>query len=196
MLNKCRFEMPVGLNISILYNTMLRGKYTYGNPEVRWSTSGSKLVIGNFCSIADNIKIYLGGNHRTDWVTTFPFGHIHTNVFNTFNGNGHPSTKGDVIIGNDVWIGGNVTIMSGVTIGDGVVIANNSHVVKNAEPYSLIGGNPAKLIKLRFTPEQINKLLQIQWWNWDDSKINENIPLLCNTDIDKFINSVIPHNEC
>ena len=64
----------------------------------------------------------------------------------------------DVIIGNDVWIGSNVTIMSGVTIGDGVVIANNSHVVKNVEPYSLVGGNPAKLIKYRFSQEQIKNL--------------------------------------
>ena len=79
--------------------------------------------------------------------------------------------------------------MSGVTIGDGAVIANNSHVVKNVEPYSLIGGNPAELIKFRFTKEQIDKLLQIKWWFWDDDKINKHIHLLCNNDIDKFITS-------
>ena len=89
----------------------------------------------------------------------------------------------------DVWIGSNVTIMSGVTIGDCVVIANNSHVVKNVEPYSLIGGNPSKLIKKRFTEEQIDKLLEIKWWNWDDSKIIKFTPLLCNQDIDNFIKS-------
>ena len=131
------------------------GKYTYGTPNIVWANNNAKLVVGNFCSIASNVTIYLGGNHRTDWVTTYPFGHIHQNKFNVFNGIGHPSTKGDVIIGNDVWIGSNVTIMSGVTIGDGVVIANNSHIVKNVESYSLTGGNPAKLIKYRFTPEQI-----------------------------------------
>ena len=81
--------------------------------------------------------------------------------------------------------------MSGVTIGDGVVIANNSHVVKNVESYSLIGGNPAKLIKKRFTKEQIDKLLEIKWWNWDDNKINKFTPLLCNQDIDNFINSAV-----
>jgi virginiamycin A acetyltransferase len=80
-----------------------------------------------------------------------------------FDGYGHPGTKGNVIIGNDVWIGSNVTIMSGVTIGDGAVIANNSHVVKNVEPYTLVGGNPAKLIKYRFSKEQIEKLLKIKW---------------------------------
>jgi len=83
-------------------------KYTYGVPNILWNNENSKLVIGNFCSIAVNVNIYLGGNHRTDWVTTYPFGHIHQNKFNIFNGDGHLSAKGDVIIGNDVWIGNNV----------------------------------------------------------------------------------------
>ena len=165
------------------------GKYTYGthNLNIHYSNSSAKLTIGNFCSIAGNINVYLGGNHRTDWVTTYPFGHINNHIFNNFNGEGHPATKGDVIIGNDVWIGQNVTIMSGVTIGDGAVIANNSHVVKNVEPYSIVGGNPAKFIKYRFTSEQIQKLLEIKWWNWDDEKINKFTPLLCNKNIDDFI---------
>ena len=78
-----------------------------------------------------------------------------------------------------------------VTIGDGAVIANNSHVVKNVEPYSIVGGNPAKLIRYRFTAEQIKKLLEIKWWNWDDEKINKFTPLLCNEDIDIFIYAVV-----
>jgi acetyltransferase-like isoleucine patch superfamily enzyme len=169
---------------------MTFGKYTYGNPCILWENNNANLIVGNFCSIASNVKIYLGGNHQINWVTTYPFGHIHNNTFNNFNGEGHPSTKGDVIIGNDVWIGDNVTIMSGVTIGDGAVIANNSHVVKNVEPYSLVGGNPAKLIKYRFSKEQIEKLLEIKWWYWDDEKINKFTHLLCNNNIDEFINSV------
>lgn len=165
------------------------GKYTYGAEGIEiysWG-EGAKLHIGSFCSIANNIKIYVGGNHRMDWITTYPFGHIHKSIFNSFNGIGHPSTKGDVIIGNDVWIGQNVTIMSGVTIGDGAVIANSSHVVKNVEPYSIVGGNPAKHIRYRFNKDQIESLLKIKWWKWDDYKINSVIPLLCNTNIDEFI---------
>lgn len=162
------------------------GKYTYGQPEIHWANKDTKLVIGNFCSIAGNVRIYLGGNHRTDWISTYPFGHIHKGTFNAFDGKGHPSSGGDVIIGNDVWISDNVTIMSGVTIGDGAVIACNSHVVKDVEPYSLVGGNPAKLIKYRFTEEQIKKLLEIKWWNWDDAKINKYVPLLCSGDVDTF----------
>lgn len=168
---------------------MSYGKYTYGLPNILWKNDNAKLIVGNFCSIGGNVNIYLGGNHRTDWVTTYPFGTVNQNVFNLFNvdEHGHPSTKGDVIIGNDVWIGDNVTIMSGVTIGDGAVIANNSHVVKNVEPYSLVGGNPANLIKYRFSQEQIEKLLQIKWWYWDDYKINNFTSLLCNNNIDEFI---------
>lgn len=169
------------------------GKHTYKieNLQIYYYDSGAKLYIGNFCSIASDIKIFLGGNHRHDWVTTYPFGHIHPDIFNNFNGEGHPTTKGDIIIGNDVWIGQNTTIMSGVKIGDGAVIANNSHIVKDVEPYSIVGGNPAKLIKYRFTLEQIDKLLGIKWWDWEDEKINKFTPLLCNNNIDDFINKAL-----
>jgi chloramphenicol O-acetyltransferase type B len=81
--------------------------------------------------------------------------------------------------------------MDGVIIGDGAVIANNSHVVKNVAPYSVVGGNPAKHIKYRFTEAQINQLLQIKWWNWDDEKINDFTRLLCDTNIDNFIEAAL-----
>jgi acetyltransferase-like isoleucine patch superfamily enzyme len=163
------------------------GKYSYGRPNINWNNNDAELIIGNFCSIANGVNIYLGGNHRIDWITTYPFGHIHKNIFNKFDGIGHPSTKGNVFIGNDVWIGANSTIMSGIKIGDGSVIANNSHVVKDVEPYSIVGGNPAKHIRYRFTQEQIKELSDIQWWYWEDEKINEFTKILCNNDIDDFI---------
>lgn len=167
------------------------GKYTYGTNNIKTFWEGNpphcaSLNIGSFCSIADRIKIYLGGDHRIDRITTYPFGHIHNDIFNGFNGSGHPKTNGDVNIGNDVWIGADVTIMSGVTIGDGSVIAANSHVVKDVEPYSVVGGNPAKLIKKRFSDNIIDKLLDFKWWNLDDNKINEISPLLCSGDFDKL----------
>ena len=92
-----------------------------------------------------------------------------------------------MIIGSDVWIASNVTIMSGVTIGDGAIIANNSHVIKNVELYSIVGGNSAKHITYRFDVKLIEKLMKIQWWNWEDSKINQYLPLLCSDNYDKFL---------
>lgn len=158
------------------------GKYTYGNLSViRWGSSSYKVKVGSFCSIANGCRVILNGNHRSDWITTYPFGHINTHVFNTFDGSGHPVGKGDVIIGNDVWIGDNVTIMGGVTIGDGAVIAANSHVVKNVEPYSIHGGNPGRFIKSRFSEEDINLLLKLRWWEWPDDKINKYVPILCSS---------------
>lgn len=174
-----------------MFNIILKmisiGKYSYGQPNILWGNSGAKLIIGSFCSIASNVNIYLGGNHRSDWITTYPFGHINKQVFNSFDGTGHPSTKGDVEIGNDVWIGSNVVIMSGVKIGDGAVIANNSHVVKNIDSYSIVGGNPVMFIKYRFDKEKIDQLLKIKWWEWDDNKINENVSILCSNNLDEFI---------
>ena len=166
---------------------MSYGKYTYGRPTMIHWPNPAKLVVGNYCSIGDKVNIYLGGNHRKDWVTTYHFGHIHKDIFNTFDGKGHPTTNGDVIIGNDVWIGSNVTIMSGITIGDGAILATECFVTKDVPPYAVVGGNPAKIIKYRFTEKQINELLEIKWWNWNDEEIKKIVPSLVSDNIDKFI---------
>ena len=102
-------------------------RFTYGfeNIKITQGGEGASLKIGSFCSIATSCKIFLGGNHRTDWITTYPFGHIFLDELNNADIKGHPSTKGDVEIGNDVWIGESVTIMSEVKIGDGAVLAAN-----------------------------------------------------------------------
>lgn len=165
------------------------GAFSYGSPEVRWQDCAN-LKIGKFCSIASNVKIYLGGNHNINWASTYPFGHTIHELFHNHNIQNHPTTKGDVIIGNDVWIADNVTIMSGVTIGDGAVIANNSHVIKDVSAYSITGGNPGKHIRFRFSLSQIDKLLKLKWWDLNPDKINELVPLLCSPNIDELINKL------
>jgi acetyltransferase-like isoleucine patch superfamily enzyme len=162
------------------------GKYTYGLPRVLefQDPKPGRLTIGSFCSIADNVTIYLSGNHRVDWVTTYPF----NKVFKEFESfQGHPASKGDVVIGNDVWIGMDVLILSGITIGDGAVIGARSVVTKNVEPYSIVAGNPARFIKYRFDQDQIQRLLEIKWWEKDFQWIKDNMPMLLNPDIRKFI---------
>ena len=144
--------------------------------------------MGAFCSIASNCRIYLGGNHHIERVTTFPFGHRELDVFDQIKGDG-TSTNGDVVIGNDVWIGNDVTIMSGVSIGDGAVVAANSHVVKAVPPYALVGGNPARLIRRRFSEDQIERLLQVRWWEWPDERINGRLRLLCDANVSAFLDA-------
>lgn len=157
------------------------GRFTYGykNISIKQFGEGAALKIGQFCSIASNVTIFLGGNHRTDWITTFPFGHIYQDELGGEEILGHPATVGDVEIGNDVWIGAGVTIMPGVKIGEGAVLAANSHVVRDVMPYQIVGGNPAKLIKNRFDGEVIKLLLALRWWDMDIQNIKAIAPSLC-----------------
>jgi acetyltransferase-like isoleucine patch superfamily enzyme len=163
------------------------GKFTYGHmgsPIVEWVQSGATLQIGSFCSIARGVNIYLGGNHHTEWITVSPLNQLYK-IHRSFN---TASTKGNVIIGNDVWIGADATILSGVTIGDGAVVGTKAVVAKSLPPYTVAVGNPAKVVRKRFTDIQIEKLLKIKWWEWDDEKIKENMFLLLSPNIDDLIN--------
>nr|WP_281415630.1 CatB-related O-acetyltransferase [Pelotalea chapellei] len=158
------------------------GAFTYGIPKVYFHDS-NKLIIGKYGSISSKVVIFLGGEHRTDFVSTFPFNQF----FSTHRYlEGHPATRGDVTIGNDVWIGFGSLIVSGVTIGDGAVIGANSVVTKPVPPYAVVAGNPAKIIRYRFSNEIIERLLVIKWWNWNSEDINEGVPFLFNTDISAF----------
>lgn len=146
---------------------------------------GDKLIIGKFCSIAYGAKFIMnGGNHRTDWFTNYPFP-IFGNGWETAMPDSWPN-KGDTIIGNDVWIGYGATIMPGVKIGDGVIVAAGSIVTCDAEPYSVVGGNPAKLIRKRFDDSTIDELLRIRWWDWSKDKITKNVGLICAADIENL----------
>jgi len=162
------------------------GNYTYGTPRVRWWGENANLSIGKYCSIAEGVEVFLGGNHRTDWVSTYPFPifkqwpeakHIH----------GHPGTKGDVTIGNDVWLGAGCVILSGVTIGHGAVIGCRSVVGRDVPAYAIVAGNPATVMRMRFDGARIDKLLESAWWDWPRPKVGRNIDLLLSTDIDAFL---------
>ena len=163
------------------------GKHSYGGLTVRTYKAASTFEMGDYCSVAANVRVFLGGEHRPDWVSTYPF-----SVLNERHGHhtGHPASKGDVRIGNDVWLGMNATIMSGVSIGDGAVIAAHSLVVKDVPAYGIVGGNPAKFIKSRFDDATVKKLLEIAWWNWPEERIDKAMPLLLQPEISAFIQAV------
>jgi virginiamycin A acetyltransferase len=137
-----------------------------------------KLTIGKYCSIACGAKfIFTSANHTKQSLSTYPF----PIFFSEWSLNVEDITKawdnkGDIVIGNDVWIGYEAVIMPGVKIGDGAIIGTRAVVTKDVPPYTIVGGVPAKVIKKRFSEEMINKLMDIQWWNWDDEKVKEKLP--------------------
>ena len=159
------------------------GDFTYGVKNILEWGEGAKLHIGKFCSIADNVTFMLGGNHRTDWISTYPF-NKQLKAFKDIPG--HPSTKGDIWIGNDVWIGREATIMSGVCIGDGAVIGAESVVAKDVLPYSIYAGNPARFIRNKFPLEYMSLLNEMKWWDWSDELIHKAIPILMSNDIPRL----------
>jgi virginiamycin A acetyltransferase len=145
------------------------------------------LIIGKFCMIASGITFIMNGaNHLTDSISTYPFAIFGEDWKDAMEGKTYPS-KGNTIIGNDVWIGYNATIMAGVTIGDGAIIATNATVVKDVAPYTIVGGNPAKEIKKRFTDLEIERLLDLKWWDKDIDWITENVQKLTGRNIKDFI---------
>jgi acetyltransferase-like isoleucine patch superfamily enzyme len=160
------------------------GDHTYGKPRVMSWGEGTSLKIGKYCSIGTNVIIFLGSEHRIDWVSTYPFPFFWAGAKSI---PGHPSTKGDVVIGNDVWIGFGATILSGISIGDGAAIGACSVVTRDIPPYAIAAGNPAQVIRFRFDEGTVQKLLQIKWWNWSDEKVADNIRLICSDSIGAFI---------
>lgn len=162
------------------------GDFTYGFPRVMLYGDDANLYIGNYCSIAQDVLIFLGGNHRVDWISTYPFA-FNDSFDSVGEIKGHPSTKGDVKIGNDVWIGYGATILSGVTIGNGAVIGTRSVVAKNVPAYAVVVGNPAKIVKYRFTQEHIDMLEKIAWWNWPKEKVEARVIDLSSDNIENFV---------
>lgn len=149
-----------------------------------------KLIIGKFCSIASGATFMMAGNqgHRVDWISTFPFSpdEFGEGVQSGFE------RAGDTIIGNDVWIGTEAMIMPGVNIGDGAVIGARAVVTKNVPPYSIVVGNN-HLVRQRFEEATINKLLEIQWWNWPLDHIKQAMKVMCSADVDALFNYYQEH---
>jgi chloramphenicol O-acetyltransferase type B len=147
------------------------------------------LFIGSFCSIASGVKFMLGGTqgHNYEWISAFPFDFLDDDFdgYVSVAPKGYKS-KGDTVIGNDVWIGAESLIMPGIKIADGAVIGTRSLVTKNVGPYEIWGGNPAKLIKKRFSDADIEKLLEIKWWDWDIEKIKKHLALIRSSGVEEL----------
>ncbi|MBL3609231.1 type B chloramphenicol O-acetyltransferase [Rhodovulum sulfidophilum] len=146
-----------------------------------------RLVIGSFCSIGSGAAFVMAGNqgHRNDWISTFPF--YWMSEVPAFEGaeNGY-RPAGDTVIGNDVWIGSEAIIMPGVTIGDGAVIGTRAVVTRDVEPYAIVGGNPARIIRKRFGDDCIALLLDLRWWEWSDDQLRVAMPILTSGNVERL----------
>ena len=157
------------------------------NVKYLFDFTGDKLIIGKFCMIASDVTFIMNGaNHLSEAVSAFPFAIFGNGWEHAMEGKSYPS-KGDTVIGNDVWIGYNATILAGVKIGDGAIIATNATVTKDVEPYTIVGGNPAQLIRKRFSEDKIKKLLILKWWDKDIDWITQNVQKLTGESIDELI---------
>jgi acetyltransferase-like isoleucine patch superfamily enzyme len=196
MIKKLLYEICnwlVSFSINYKYNLLKKsgrliiGEGTYGVPDIHeYKGSEANIIIGRYSCIGPNVTLITGGIHKINVVAQYPI-RVMYNLPNAFK-DGHPYTKGDIVIGSDVWIGSGVTILSGVTIGDGAIIAANATVTKSIPAYAIATGIPAKVISMRFSDDIIAQLLNIRWWDWPKSKIAENVVLLNDTnDISNFI---------
>ena len=148
--------------------------------------NGDRLIIGKFCQIAAGVEFVMNGaNHQMNSVSTFPFFTLEGWNASAPQKSDMP-LKGDTVIGNDVWIGQNATIMPGVHICDGAIIGANSLVSKNVEPYTIVAGNPIRVLRKRFDDELIELLERFKWWDKSIEEIDSLIPLLTNSDLEKI----------
>lgn len=160
------------------------GAHSYGNPAVLMHRPGSpaKVRIGKYCSIAAGVRLMIGGNHRTNWVSTYPL----RRKFGEFVPDPAAMTKGDIVVGHDVWIGLDVRILSGVTIGNGAVIGADATVGGDVRPYAVVVGNPAREVRRRFPDDVVEALQRIAWWDWPEETIRSRVDQLCNSDVEAF----------
>lgn len=163
------------------------GGWTYGRPKLRFAESGASLAIGRYGSIADGVELLLGGNHRTDWATTYPFPAL-PGLWPEATGTADfTRSRGDIVIGHDVWIGSQAMILSGVTIGHGAVIAARAVVTRDVPAYAIVAGNPARVVRERFDATTIDALLASAWWDLPRAEIVRLLPLLMSGDIARVL---------
>jgi len=160
------------------------GLGSYGLPLVHDWQEGSTLRIGAFCSIAEGVQIFLGGHHRADWVTTYPFPAMLEQARGI---PGYAFSRGDVVVGNDVWLCTGCVLLSGVTIGHGAIVAASAVVSRDVPPYAVVAGNPAQVVKWRFPEDMREQLLEAAWWEWPLEEITDVVGKLCNGDIQAFL---------
>lgn len=167
-------------------------KFEQNNVLFNYPEFGDRLIIGKFCSIAAGTRFIMGpANHRLSSVTTYPF-HVFGGLWRRRTPE-HLSQlpfKGDTVIGNDVWLGRECVVMPGVKIGDGALVAAYSVVTRDVAPYSVVGGNPARLIRKRFGEELIALLLRLRWWDLPPDALAEILPLLCDPDLEKAVEAL------
>jgi virginiamycin A acetyltransferase len=178
----------------ITASNIIVGDYSYYDdpiaPEqfernVLYNDGNDRLIIGRFCAIATGVKFIMNGaNHKLDGISTYPFPIFGEGWESEMHQLLDLPSRGDTVVGNDVWIGYESVIMPGVTIGDGAIIAAKSVVVKDVPAYAIVGGNPAQVIRQRFSEAEIVKLLEISWWNWDVGVITQYLPLIMSNQID------------
>ena len=152
---------------------------SYGLPVVHDWEEGASLTIGAYTSISDDVHIFLGGNHRIDWLSNYPFPAFIPEARNIQN---YGTTRGDVVIGNDVWLGSGCTILSGVRIGNGAVVGARAVVTCDVPAYAIVAGNPARIINWRFDEQTRGELESIRWWEWPEDEIRRCVVMLCSAD--------------
>ena len=187
--------------VCFIKNTVSRkniiiGDYTYyDDPEnsedfernvlYHYPFVGDKLIIGKFCAIARGVKFIMNGaNHKMSGFSTYPFQYLANGWEKVMPQPDELPYKGDTIIGNDVWIGYDSLIKPGVKIGNGAIIASRSVVVRDVPAYAIVGGNPAIVIKERFSPEIVSALESVAWWHWPIEKISKHLAIIVAADID------------
>lgn len=161
-------------------------RFSYCRVRLMWYGEKAILRIGRYTSVAPSVTVFIGGDHRTDWVTTYPVELLAEFWPDIVVPAASSIGKGDVDIGHDVWIGDNAIIMSGVAIGHGAVVGAGSVVTKDVAPYTVVAGNPAREIRQRFADGDIARLLEICWWDWPDARVGSCLPLLASGDLPGF----------